>query len=126
MPNFKKYYTIPAPPDEVYRALTNPLAIKLWTSEECEMSTEPDTEFSMWDGSICGMNLEFEEDKKIVQEWYFGELPEPSIVSIKLHLVKGITSLELLHTNIPEEDFEDICYGWDESYMLSLINFFQE
>jgi activator of HSP90 ATPase len=126
MPNYKKYYTIPAPPDEVYRAITNPLAIKLWTSEDCEMSTEPNTEFSLWDESICGMNLEFIENKKIVQEWYFGELPEPSIVTIKLHEVKGITSFELVHTNIPAADFEDICTGWDESYINSLINFFRE
>jgi activator of HSP90 ATPase len=126
MPNYKKYYTIPAPPDEVYRAITNPLAIKLWTNEECEMSTEPNTEFSLWDESICGMNLEFIEDKKIVQEWYFGELPEPSIVTIKLHEAKGATSFELVHTNIPGEDFQDICAGWDESYIGSLINFFKE
>lgn len=37
------------------------------------MEETPGTEFSMWDESICGMNLEFEKDKKIVQEWYFGE-----------------------------------------------------
>ncbi|HLP33719.1 MAG TPA: ATPase, partial [Bacteroidia bacterium] len=41
MKDFKRYFAIPAPPEEVYLALTNPLTIYLWTGEEAEMSTEP-------------------------------------------------------------------------------------
>ena len=43
------------------------------------------TEFSLWDDSITGRNLSFEPGRIIVQEWYFGEQPEPSIVTIILH-----------------------------------------
>ncbi len=85
MKDFKKYYNIPATPEEVYIALTNPLTIELWTGEVALMSTEPGSEFSMWDGSIVGKNLEFVEGKKIVQQWYFDGQPEMSIVTIKLH-----------------------------------------
>ena len=59
MKDFKKYYTIPATPEYVYLALTNPLTIQLGSGEEAEMSTEPGSEFSLWDGSIVGKNLEF-------------------------------------------------------------------
>jgi activator of HSP90 ATPase len=96
--DFKKYYTIPATPEEVYMAITNPITIELWTGEAAVMSTEPGSEFSMWDGSIVGKNLEFEPDKKIVQQWYFGDQPEESIVTIKLHADKFGTSAELRHT----------------------------
>ena len=89
------------------------------------MSTEPGTEFSLWDGSIAGKNLEFEPNKKIVQEWYFGEQEEPSIVTIKLHAHKYGTSAELRHTNIPDEAFQDISEGWDEAYFGALIGFFE-
>jgi activator of HSP90 ATPase len=54
MKNFKKYYTLQADPDEVYLALTRADTIQLWTGEQAEMSTEPGTEFSLWDGSIVG------------------------------------------------------------------------
>jgi uncharacterized protein YndB with AHSA1/START domain len=124
MKNLKKYYIIPAPPEEVYGALTNPISIRLWTGEEAVMSTEAGSEFSMWDGSITGKNLEFIADKKIVQEWYFGDKPESSIVTIILHPDKQGTSAELRHTNIPDEDFEDISQGWDNSYFGSVIDFF--
>jgi uncharacterized protein YndB with AHSA1/START domain len=124
MQNFKAYFIIPAIPSDVYAAITNPLTIQLWTGDVAEMSTEPGSEFSMWDGSISGKNLEFEQDKKIVQQWYFGEQEEPSIVTIKLHPHKNGTSAELIHTNIPDDAFDDIVEGWNTAYFGEIIEFF--
>jgi activator of HSP90 ATPase len=121
MKDYKKYFIVPASPEEVYLALTQPLSIKLWTGEEAEMSTEPNSEFSLWEGSIVGKNLEFEPNKKIVQQWYFGEEKEASIVTLKLHEHKHGTSVELVHTNIPDSDFDNITYGWDQAYFAGLI-----
>ncbi|MEP7263178.1 MAG: SRPBCC domain-containing protein [Bacteroidota bacterium] len=126
MKDFKKYYLIAADPEEVYMALTNPVTIKLWTSEEAVMSTVPDSEFSLWDGSITGKNLEFVENKKIVQQWYFDEASDNSIVTILLHPHAGGTSLELRHTNIPDADFDDIVEGWNDSYFGVLQEFYEE
>lgn len=124
MKDFKKYYIIPAQPDELYLALTNPATIQLWSGEPAEMSTEVESEFSLWDGSITGKNLEFETDKKIVQQWYFGDQQEKSIVTIKLHPHAQGTSVELRHTNIPDHDYEDIVDGWNTVYFASLIDFY--
>jgi len=126
MKDFKKYYHIPATPDEVYIALTNPLTIELWTGEPAEMSTEPDSEFSLWEGSIVGKNLEFEENKKIVQQWYFDGQPEASIVTIKLHHDRNATSVELRHTNIPDAEYDGFADGWDNSYFGPLTEFFED
>jgi uncharacterized protein YndB with AHSA1/START domain len=126
MKDYKKYYIIPAPPEEVYLALTNPATIQLWTGDKVEMSAEPGSEFSLWDGSIVGKNLEFEPGKKIVQQWYFGDQLEASIVTLKLHSHKNGTSLELKHTNIPDSDYADIVEGWDYTYMGALQEFYEE
>lgn len=126
MKDYKQYYIIPAEPEEVYLALTNPLTIQLWTGDLAEMSTEPGSEFSLWDGSIVGKNLEFTEGKKIVQEWYFGDQPAPSIVTIKLHPHKKGTSIELRHTNIPDTDYADITEGWDQTYFGALQEFYED
>lgn len=125
MKDLKKYYTLPATPEEVFLALTNPAIIQLWTGEKAEMSTEPGSEFSLWDESILGRNLEFEKDKKIVQQWYFNQ-EEPSIVTIKLHPHKAGTSIELRHTNIPDDEYEDVAEGWDSSYFAALNEFYEE
>jgi uncharacterized protein YndB with AHSA1/START domain len=124
MKDFKKYYMISATPEEIYIALTTPVTIQLWTNEEAVMSTEPGSEFSIMDGSIEGKNLEFVENKKIVQLWYFGDEEPASIVTIKLHAHAEGTSVELKHTNIPDDAYEDIVEGWNSAYFGALQEFF--
>lgn len=124
MKDFKKYYSLPASPEEVYLAMTTPATLHLWTGEPAEMSTEAGTEFSLWAGSIIGKNLEFEPGKKIVQQWYFDTQPEASIVTLKLHPIPQGTSVELRHTNIPDADYDDIVDGWNNIYFDSLTEFY--
>nr|MBC7613231.1 SRPBCC domain-containing protein [Pseudopedobacter sp.] len=124
MKDFKKYYTFPAPPEEVYLALTIPLSIKLWSGAEAEMSTEPGSEFSLFAGDIVGKNLEFEYGKKLVQQWYFEGQQEESIVTMKIHEHKKGTSIELQHTNIPDEVYDEFVDGWNTSYFGELYEFF--
>lgn len=125
MPDYKKYYIIPEEPSIVYQALVNPLTLSLWTGFPAYMSEEVGDEFSLWDGNIVGRNLAFEVGKMIKQEWYFGEREEESIVTIKLHPHKKGSSVELQHTNIPEEDFEAMVEGWDNTYFADLIDFYE-
>ena len=126
MKDYKAYFIIPAPPELVYLALTTEMTIQLWTGEEAVMSAVPDTEFSLWSGAIVGKNLSFEQDKKIEQQWYFGDDGEPSIVTIKLHPHKQGTSMEVRQTNIPDEEYDGIVDGWQSVYVASLIDFYNE
>lgn len=126
MPDFKKYFIIPTAPEELYAGLTFKPTIELWTGSPAIFEAKANTEFSMWDESITGKNLEFENGKIIRQEWYFGEQTEASIVTLKLHPDKKGTSLEVTHTNIPAEAYDDIVDGWENVYMRDLINFYRE
>lgn len=123
MKNIKRYYILNAEPKDVYNALTNKTMLDIWTGEEAEMEPVAGTAFSLWGGSISGVNLEFEENTKIVQKWFFDD-EENSIVTMKLHPHKKGTSLELTHTNIPDEAFENISEGWDEDYFGALNELF--
>jgi uncharacterized protein YndB with AHSA1/START domain len=124
MKDYKAYFIIPEEPALVYQALTQQDTIELWTGEKAIMQAEPNTEFSLWDDDIVGKNLAFEPGKMFQQEWYFGEQEEPSIVTIILHPHGRGTSLELRHTNIPEDAYDDLVEGWNEVYMASLIDFY--
>lgn len=126
MKDYKNYYIINSSPEEVYIALTNPATLQLWTGDPATMSTEPGSDFSLWEGSIEGKNISFEPGKKIIQQWYFGEQEEASIVTILLHPHKQGTSAELRHINIPDEAYEDIVDGWNSVYFSSLIDFYEE
>lgn len=124
MKDLKRYFLLNAEPEDVYNALTNKKMLEIWTGEDAKMEPVPGTDFSLWNGSITGINLEFEENKKIVQQWFFGEQDEKSIVTIKLHPDKKGTSVELRHTNIPDEAFENISEGWEEDYFGALRELF--
>lgn len=126
MKDYKNYYEIKAAPEIVYQALTQPATIRLWSGYPAEMSTSPGSEFSLFGGDITGRNLEFEENRKIVQQWYFEGEDEPSVVTIKLHPHKKGTSAELLHENIPDEVYDEFAAGWDEKYFGMLQDFYEE
>lgn len=125
MKDFKKYFIIPATPEDVFAALTNAFTIELWTGYKAIMNDQPGTEFSLWDGDITGRNLEVIKDKKLVQEWYFGDQEDKSVVTIKLFENKKGTQVELIHTNIPDEDYENITEGWINYYFGAIKEFFE-
>ncbi len=124
MPDFKKYISLSATPEEVYAALTFEPTVELWTSSPATIVPKIGAEFSMWDGSISGKFVALETGKMIQQEWNFGELDEPSIVTIKMHEDKKGTSLEIRHTNIPEESYKEIVEGWNQVYLFELMDFY--
>jgi len=125
MKQFKKHIFLNGSPEDVYNALVNPIMIEIWTGEPAVMSEVPGSEFSLWDGSIAGRSLEFEQNSRIVQEWDFGEQDEPSRVTIKLHPKGKGTTLEVVHTNIPDEAYDNIVEGWISDYLGGLEQLFE-
>jgi len=124
MKTFKKTFRINAEPSDVYAALTNPVTIELWSGNQAQMSTEPGSEFSLWEGDITGKNLEFIENRKVVQEWYFGDQPEKSIVTILISPDGDSSVVTVEHTNIPDGDYSEISEGWREYYIGAITDFF--
>ena len=123
MKTFKRTFKINAEPSDVYSALTNPFTIGLWSGYPAEMSEEPGTEFTLWEGDISGRNLEFVKDKKVVQEWYFGDQKEKSIVTIDIKPEGENSAVTVEHSNIPDDEFEQIAEGWREFYMGAIAGF---
>lgn len=123
--DFKTRVKIKAEPADVYTALTNPFTIELWSGFAAEMSQEPGGEFSMWDGDISGRILELVPGEKIVQEWYFGEQEQASVVTIKIFADRSNSQVDLLHTNIPEDVYDEICEGWKEYYLGAIKDFLE-
>lgn len=120
MTDFKYNVSILADAEEVFAALTNPFQIEVWSGYPAQMSAEEGFEFSLWDGDICGRNLKVHQNRLLVQEWYFGDQENDSIVEIKLSKNGKETKVSLTHTNIPEEAYEEIVEGWKDYYLGSI------
>jgi uncharacterized protein YndB with AHSA1/START domain len=123
--DFKTRIKIKAEPGDVWAALTNPFTIELWSGYPAEMSEETGFEFSLWEGDICGVNMDVVQNEKLVQEWFFGEQDQPSIVTLKLFPQGAQTQVELVHTNIPDEAFDDITEGWENQYLGAIKEFLE-
>ena len=109
--DFEYKLVIAADPEEVFAALTNPFQIEIWSGYPADMKAEVGYVFSLWEGDITGVNLEVVPNRRLVQEWFFGERDEQSLVEIKLKKENGKTVLDLKHTHIPAEVYEEITEG---------------
>lgn len=129
MKNYKEYFIVNEEPEIVYQALTTEKTIQLWTGTNATFTAEVGKEFSFYDDTLFGQNLELVPGKSIVQQWYLQEIDNPedaSIVEIKLFPHKKGTSILLQQSNIPETDFEHIVAGWKEQFFKDLIFFYKE
>jgi activator of HSP90 ATPase len=124
MKTFHKTFKINAEPSDIYSALTNPYTIEIWSGYPAVMSEEPGSEFSFWEGDISGRNIEFIKNKKVVQEWYFGDQEEKSIATVMIRQERDNSLVTVEHTNIPDDDFNDIAEGWREYIIGAIIDFF--
>ena len=115
--DFEYSIDIIADTEEVFTALTNPFQIELWSGYPAEMASEKGFVFSLWEGDISGANIEVIPNRLLVQEWFFGEREHPSIVTFRLKREGNRTRVNLTHTHIPDEVYEEITEGWREYYL---------
>jgi len=125
MRDFKSYTKIKAETMDVYAAITNPFTIELWSGHPAKLELVEGSEFEMYDGDICGKIIRFIEDKELVQQWYFGDQKEESLVVYKIFGEGDYSTLEVRHSNIPDEDYDDIVYGWKEFFISPIKRFLE-
>ena len=107
---------IDAPATAVWEALTNPEIIRQWSGSGADMSEQIGKEWKLWDGEIWGKNIESHTPTKLVQEWYSGHWPEPSICTIELRETGEGTTVHLVHSDVPDDEAQEIELGWRDYY----------
>ncbi len=88
------------------------------TGAEATCSDIEGEAFTAWDGYISGVNIELNENQRIVQTFRTTEFPEDegdSKIEITLSEMDGKCEFTLMHTNIPEGQ-SDYKKGWIEHY----------
>ncbi|XP_031498785.1 uncharacterized protein LOC116263262 [Nymphaea colorata] len=109
---------------DVYEILMDENRWKGFTQSNARISKEVGGEFSLFDGSITGINVELQDGKSIVQKWRFGSWPEGIFSMVRLTFEEpepGLTIIKLVQTDVPEEDrygnatvVENTERGWRE------------
>lgn len=74
----------------LYEILMDENRWKGFTQSNAKISKEVGGEFSIFDGSVTGKNLELQNGKLIVQNWRFGNWPDGIQSKVKLYCSRGV------------------------------------
>lgn len=106
MPKTKSYKftrTIKAPASEVYRALTNPAALRDWFCDAAESDPRQGGRIYLWWNSghyVAGQYLALDANKKIAFTWGGPKEPAPTRVAVTLAEKGETTNVTLTHGGI--------------------------
>ncbi|KAG1334226.1 activator of 90 kDa heat shock protein ATPase [Cocos nucifera] len=109
---------------DLYEILMDGNRWKGFTQSNARISKEVGGQFSVFDGSITGVNEELQDGKLIVQKWRFASWAEGIYSTVRLIFDEpepGVTIVKLRQTDVPEEDkygnatvVENTERGWRE------------
>jgi activator of HSP90 ATPase len=125
----KQKVIIPATPEEIYEAYTNPKIHSEFTGSKATGKPKVGEKFTAWDGYISGTYLELEKGKKIVQEWVDTDWPEgypPSKFELTFKATLDGTEISMVQSGIPAARDEELLEGWKEFYWDPLKKFFSK
>ncbi|KAJ6819484.1 activator of 90 kDa heat shock protein ATPase-like protein [Iris pallida] len=92
---------------DMYEILMDENRWKGFTQSNARISREVGGEFSLFDGSVTGVNEDLQEGKLIVQKWRFGSWADGIHSTVKMVFDEpepGVTIIKLTQSNVPEED----------------------
>ncbi|XP_057450575.1 uncharacterized protein LOC130742487 [Lotus japonicus] len=92
---------------DLYEILMDENRWKGFTQSNARINKEVGGDFSIFDGSVTGTNLELKEAKLIVQRWRFGSWNDGVVSTVRLVFEEpepGVTVVKLTHSDVPEED----------------------
>ena len=75
--------------------------------------------FEAFDGMLSGTILHVEPKTLIVQTWRSGNWPltaMDSVLMLSFWPAEDGARIELVHVNVPEEDFAGVSQGWEKYY----------
>jgi uncharacterized protein YndB with AHSA1/START domain len=113
--------TIDAPPDAVFRLLTDPVQYVRWKGKLAELEPRPGgkfrVEFASTKGIAAGKFVEVVPGRRVVFTWGWegNEHIPPGMSTVEIDLVPegSGTRLRLVHRGLPEDAIASHVEGWD-------------
>ena len=108
-------FTINAPLEKVWQALTDDSVIEAWGAGPATMEPKVSGGFSLWDGDIHGTNTEFIPNKLLRQDWYGHDHPEHKYdVTFEFDGDDKTATVHLVHE--ARDDDTSMSDDWNEYY----------
>ena len=110
---------LPAPPERLYDMYLDPREHAAFTGSPVEISATPGAPFHAFDGVITGTMLQVVPKRLIVQSWrspHWGPADIDSTLILTFLPDPGGGRIELVHTNVVDNDYAGVSQGWEKHY----------
>ena len=111
--------SLPATPDKLFDMYLDAEAHAAFTGLRVVLEPHRGGVFEAFDGMLSGTILHVEPKTLIVQTWRSGNWPltaMDSVLMLSFWPAEDGARIELVHVNVPEEDFAGVSQGWEKYY----------
>jgi len=112
-------YIVAAPVAKVFQTFTDAKRITRWSKGTALFSKRAGGRFSLWGGSIAGVNKKIVKNKLIVQSWRILDTPwkKASKVMFAFFPEGKKTRVALVHSGFPAKERRKLALGWRRYYL---------
>ena len=110
---------LPAPAEELYATYLDPALHAAVTGAPVTVGAETGAPFQAFGGQISGATLSVLAPRLIVQSWRstnFGADDPDSTLILSFEPEGGNGRIDLIHIDVPEQDFQGVSEGWEKYY----------
>lgn len=111
--------SLPATPDKLFDMYLDAAEHAAFTGLPVTLEPHAGGVFRAFDGMLSGIILHVEAKTLIVQTWRSVNWPltvMDSVLTLSFWLTGDGARIELVHANVPEEDFAGVSQGWETYY----------
>ncbi len=118
--------SLPATPDKLFDTYLDPVAHGEFTGLPVTIEPHAGGVFRAFDGMLSGKILHIEPKSLIVQTWRSANWPLTaidSVLTLSIWPAEDGARIELVHINVPDEDFAGVSQGWEKYYWTPWHNY---
>jgi len=125
-----KTVVLPASADILYDMYMDPEIHGSFTGAPAKISDEPGSAFEAFGGLLLGTMLQVIKSRLIVQSWrsvnFAEEDPDSTLIISFTPEEDGEGRIDLVHLDVPEDDFQGVSGGWESRYFTPWLSYLQD
>ena len=125
-----KTVVLPAPPDSLYNMYMDAEIHGAFTGAPAKISDVAGSAFEAFGGLLLGTTLQVVKSRLIVQSWrsvnFADEDPDSTLIISFTPEDDGEGRIDLVHLDVPEDDFQGVSGGWESRYFAPWLSYLQD
>lgn len=123
-----KTVVLPASAAELYEMYMNAEVHAAFTGAPAKISEQPGSPFEAFGGLLLGTMLQTVKSRLIVQSWRsvnFAKDDNDSTLILLFSPEEDDGRIDLVHLDVPENDYQGVTGGWDSRYFAPWLTYLQ-